>query len=114
MTALLAYVPFIVLVGAYNGPLHAMNQWLAKPRMRAVSVAIQLLIVNFIGGGIGPWVVGYANDALRSEYGDAGIRYSLMMAVGLGAFFAGSFYWVTSFYLRQNIVDTEEREESGI
>jgi hypothetical protein len=106
--ALAAYVPFILLIGAYNGPLHAMNQWLAKPRMRAMSVAIQLLIVNFVGGGLGPWLVGYMNDLLRPEFGDAGIRYSLMITVGLGAFFAGSFDLITGVFLRQGIVEPEE------
>ena len=53
-----------------------------------MSVAIQLLIVNLIGGVIGPWVVGRASDALRPEYGEAGIRYAMWVTVGIAACFA--------------------------
>jgi hypothetical protein len=91
----------------YNGPLHAMNQWLAKPRMRAMSVAIQLLIVNIIGGGIGPWIVGRMNDSLHAELGDAAIRTSMMLSLGTCAFFAGTLYIVTGVFLRRGIADTE-------
>lgn len=112
VAALLAYVPFILLVGAYNGPLHAMNQWLARPRMRAMSVAIQLLIVNIVGGGVGPWLVGRMNDALRGDLGEAGIRVSMLVTLGVGAFFAGSFYCVTGVFLREGIADSEPRAES--
>jgi predicted MFS family arabinose efflux permease len=106
--ALAAYLPFIVLIGMYNGPLHAMNQWLAKPRMRAMSVAIQLLIVNIVGGGIGPWIVGRMNDSLHAELGDAAIRTSMMLSLGTCAFFAGTLYLVTGVFLRRGIADTEE------
>jgi MFS family permease len=106
--ALGMYLVFILLVGAYNGPLHAMNQFLAKPRMRAMSVAVQLLIVNSIGGGLGPWLVGRLSDSLRPEYGEEGIRYSMLAAIGVSAFLAGVFYLVASVTLRKGIAEAEE------
>jgi hypothetical protein len=42
----------------YTGPLYAMNQGLAEPRMRATAVALHLLVVGIVGGGVSPgsWV----------------------------------------------------------
>ena len=107
-TSLAAYFVFILLIGAYNGPLHAMNQFLAKPRMRSMSVAIQLLIVNLVGGVIGPWSVGRACDVLRPEYGEAGIRHAMWVAIGVCTVFASLFYLATSRSLRRGIADASE------
>lgn len=107
-TSLAAYFGFILVVGAYNGPLHAMNQFLAKPRMRSTSVAIQLLIVNLVGGVIGPWVVGRASDVLRPEYGEAGIRHAMWVTIGISATLASAFYYATSLGLRRDIAAAEE------
>lgn len=107
-TSLAAYFGFILVIGAYNGPLHAMNQFLAKPRMRSTSVAIQLLIVNLIGGVIGPWVIGRASDALRPEYGEAGIRHAMWILIAISACFASVFYFATSLSLRRDIADAAE------
>jgi predicted MFS family arabinose efflux permease len=106
--ALAAYVPYILLVGAYNGPLFALNQGLAKPRMRAMSAAIHLITVSLIGGGLGPWLVGRANDALRAEYGDMGIRYSLIGVIALGSVLAGLLYFATSLTLRRDLAAASE------
>ena len=86
---------------------HAMNQFLAKPRMRSTSVALQLLIVNLIGGTIGPWAVGRASDALRPEYGEAGIRHAMWVTVVVCTLLASVFYFATSFRLRENMADAE-------
>lgn len=107
--ALWSYLLFILLVGAYNGPLHAMNQFLAKPRMRAMSVAIQLLIVNTIGGGVGPWLVGRLSDTLRPDYGDEGIRYALLAVISVSALLASVFYLISSSTLRRGIAEAEEK-----
>jgi len=109
--SLFAYFGFILLIGAYNGPLHAMNQFLAKPRMRSMSVAIQLLIVNLIGGVIGPWFIGRACDVLRPEYGEAGIRHAMWAAIGVCTCIASVFYLATSRTLRQGIADASADPE---
>ena len=58
--ALAAFAPHIFMIGVYTGPLYAMNQGLALPRMRAMAVAVHLFVVSILGGGIGPWIVGFA------------------------------------------------------
>jgi len=103
--SLAAYAVFILVIGAYNGPLHAMNQFLAKPRMRSTSVALQLLIVNLIGGVVGPWVVGRGSDLLAAEHGELAIRHALSATVAVSTVLAGVFYFATSIHLRRDVAE---------
>ena len=92
LLALACYAPQILAIGLYQGPIYAMNQGLAKPRMRAMAVAIHLFIVSIAGGGVGPWVVGRASDALRPSEGELGIRFALLGVFAAGISAAGLFY----------------------
>ena len=56
----------------------------APPRMRSLAVAIHLLIANLLGLGAGPLIVGALNDALHAQYGDAAVRYSLLLVRATG------------------------------
>ena len=78
--------------------------------MRAMSAAIHLITVSLLGGGLGSWLVGRTNDALRAEYGDEGIRYSLIAAITAGSVLAGLLYLATSLTLRR---DLEAARETG-
>ena len=61
------------------------NQNLAKLSMRATAAAILLFIVNLVGAGLGPLVVGFLNDQYAPYWGDEAIRYSLLSISVLGA-----------------------------
>ncbi len=37
-----------------------------------------LLIINLIGGGLGPQIIGTASDLLTPRYGDDALRYALL------------------------------------
>jgi MFS family permease len=92
LAALACYAPQVFAIGLYNGPLYAMNQTLAKPRMRAMAVAIHLFVVSILGGGVGPWLVGLSSDALRASQGEAGVRFALLGAFAVGTVGAGCLY----------------------
>ena len=92
IAAIACYAPQIFSTALYNGPIYAMNQGLAKPRMRAMAVALHLFIVSILGGGIGPWLVGRASDALRPTQGELGIRFALLGVFAVGMLGAGIFY----------------------
>jgi len=102
--ALACYAPQVLASGLYNGPLYAMNQMLAKPRMRALAVAIHLFVVSILGGGVGPWLVGRWSDALRASEGEQGVRFALLGAFTLGTLGAGLFYLLAA---RTLVRDTE-------
>jgi hypothetical protein len=86
------------------GPLAAVCQTVVKVRMRAVSMAVFIFMVNFIGQIVGPLGVGLMNDMMGPVYGTDAIRYSMLWfgtLVGIGG---GAFMWMAARYLAQ---DTE-------
>ena len=93
--ALALYAPHSLLFALYIGPMFAAMQGVAPPRMRAITVAIHLLVVNLVGLGGGPLVVGALNDFLNAEYGVSAVRYSLLLVsvtgiVSSACFLAGA------------------------
>jgi len=94
--AILCFVPFYFLGAMYVGPMHAMIQSLARVRMRATASAILLFVVNMIGLGLGPLIVGALNDYVFGPiYGEQAIRYSLL-TVGIVGGMASILFWQAS------------------
>jgi len=89
--ALLSFTPFYVLGAMYVGPMLSMTQGLVKLRMRATASAILLFILNLVGLGAGPFVVGLLNDLWHPRFGDEAIRYSLLTVTLLGVAAAALF-----------------------
>ncbi|HTO07600.1 MAG TPA: MFS transporter [Myxococcota bacterium] len=92
-TAILLSIPGSLIGGVYLGPTFAMTQSLVRPNMRALASAILLFIINLIGLGLGPLLVGILSDKLRPTYGDESVRYALLWVVVIGA------SWATLQYL---------------
>ncbi|MFI5314557.1 MAG: spinster family MFS transporter [Myxococcota bacterium] len=92
-TAILLSIPGTLLGGVYLGPTFAMTQTLVRPQMRALASAILLFIINLIGLGGGPLMVGIVSDHLKPTYGDESLRYALLWIVTVGA------AWATLHYL---------------
>ncbi len=78
--ALASYVPGVIFGAMWLGAILAITQAMVKLRMRAVASAILFLILNLIGLGLGPQLVGMMNDALAGTFGDEAVRYSLLLA----------------------------------
>lgn len=57
------------LASMYLGPAFGITQRLVSVRMRAVAAAILLFVLNIIGMGIGPWLVGLLSSSLSGEGG---------------------------------------------
>jgi MFS family permease len=96
--ALASFVPFYFVVNMYVGPLWSTTQTLARPDMRATASALLLFILNMVGLGAGPFVVGVLNDVLAPSQGGEAIRTSLLIIVALGAL-AAPFFWLSSAHL---------------
>lgn len=58
---------------------YSIAQNLAPPHMRAVASAFIIIFITFLGTGLGPWAVGFLNDALEPTYGDEAVRWSLLI-----------------------------------
>jgi predicted MFS family arabinose efflux permease len=75
----LSYVPYVVLGAMWLGPCLAVTHSLVGLRQRAVASAALFFIVNLIGLGLGPLIVGSLSDLLRADYGDAGgLSYAII------------------------------------
>lgn len=78
--ALASYIPGVLLNSMWLAAIIATTQALVKLRMRAIASAILFLVLNLIGLGLGPQIVGILNDLLASSFGDEAVRYSLLLA----------------------------------
>ena len=67
------------------GPTIAMIQTLSPPHMRAVSAAIKMLLLNLIGMGLGPLLVGFISDLLTPTHPEntLGVALAYFTIVGL-------------------------------
>ncbi len=79
--ALWAFVPVNMLNVVFAAPTYALAQGLAQLRMRALASAIVLFVLNLVGLGLGPTLVGWLNDRLEPRFGQEAIRYSLLLVV---------------------------------
>ena len=130
-TLQLAVVPLVI--GAcfqyfYLGPMYAVTQGVVEPRLRATTTAILLFIVNMIGYGLGPIVIGAISDAIvngllapsglsvdlcRKPAEDVaatcaagqaqGLRYAMMIGVCFFAW-AGAHYLLVARTLKRDTV----------
>jgi MFS family permease len=100
--ALAAFAPYYAISNMYVGPLWSTAQNLARPEMRATASALLLFILNLVGLGLGPFLVGALNDALAPSHGAGAIRWSLL-AVVLAGGLAAVFYWIGSRGLREDL-----------
>ncbi len=67
----------------YLGPTYATMQRLVGVRERALGSAVLLLIVNLIGLGLGPTLVGWVSDIFKERYLAEGLADKLAGAQGL-------------------------------
>lgn len=101
--ALYFAVPALLLGSMYLGPTFAMAQGLARPNMRALVSAFLLFVINLIGLGLGPQVVGLVSDALRPTLGVESVRYALLSVVVVGAGWSTIHYLLAARTLREDL-----------
>jgi predicted MFS family arabinose efflux permease len=74
--------PLLLLPNGLNilwlGPVTTAVQHLAPQHMRSSASASFLLINNLIGLGVGPMLIGYVSDLLKTRYGVESLRYAAM------------------------------------
>ena len=68
---------------AYLGPTYATMQRLVSARERALGSALLLLIVNLVGLGLGPMLVGAVSDLIRDNFVEQGMAMKEAVAQGL-------------------------------
>ena len=68
-----------LLSGAWSAPVMATAQVLVPPQARAVSAAVWTTVAGFVGGSLGPLLIGDLNMRLQPVAGAESVRWSLAM-----------------------------------
>ncbi|HEX8382808.1 MAG TPA: MFS transporter [Sphingomonas sp.] len=95
-----AYLISLLFANSYLGPTFALIQHLAPLRLRAMWAAVTLLVINLIGLGLGPFLVGRLSDMLEPSLGTESLRYA-MLVVACGTPWAIFHYWRAGVLLRR-------------
>ncbi|UCE86001.1 MAG: MFS transporter [Deltaproteobacteria bacterium] len=110
-TSLMCFFPYYLLSNMYVPAMFTINQNLARLRMRATAAAILLFIVNIVGAGAGPFVVGFLTDQFAGRFGGEAIRYALAALATTGLLGALCFY-LSSRALVADLARDPERSRS--
>jgi sugar phosphate permease len=107
------YLAIVVLITPYLlnslwlGPAFGTIQNLAPMRMRALASAILLFILNIIGLGFGPLLVGVVSDLLVGVVGAESLRYSILLSTG-AYFWAGTHFLLAARSIRQDLAAAQQ------
>lgn len=82
-TAVLLFIIPACTSNVYLAPVLSQAQSLVSLRMRAVTSALALLIINIIGLLLGPQVTGIISTLLEPQFGEEAIRYSLLIVTSV-------------------------------
>ncbi len=116
-------VPFMVAVYLADDPYTALtlsivpgllfNVWLGNAiatthglvglRMRATASAILFLILNIIGLGAGPWMVGILSDLLTPTLGVESLRHAMLYLLPAAMFWSACHFYLASRTLRDDL-----------
>ena len=116
-------VPFMVAVYLADDPYTALtlsivpgllfNVWLGNAiatthglvglRMRATASAILFLILNIIGLGAGPWMVGILSDFLEPTLGLESLRHAMLYLLPAAMFWSACHFYLASRTLRDDL-----------
>ena len=81
----------------YLGSCLAVFHGTVEPRMRATASALFFLILNIIGLGCGPTLVGMLSDSLAVTYGSAdALRYALLIVIPVGSVWAAIHFYLAA------------------
>lgn len=107
-TTLWFYIIPAMMGTVYLGPSLAMVQGLVPLRMRTTASAILLFIINMIGMGLGPQVVGVLSDFLAPEYGVESLRYALLISSCV-LLWSGAHFMIAARTLRADLEAARQR-----
>ncbi|TSB04986.1 spinster family MFS transporter [Sphingorhabdus contaminans] len=91
---------FIPAIYFYIGPAMALCQNLAAPKMRAMAIAISLLIANLLNLIVAPWIVGSLSDFFAGPSGaDADSLRLAQLILAPTGLWAAWHYWRAEKYI---------------
>jgi len=82
----------------FTGPLYSQVQTLVGSRMRALAVAVLVMMISLLGYGLGAQATGLISDAMKPAFGGVALRYALI-AVACGGLVTATLYYISSLGL---------------
>jgi len=86
------------LSALYLGPAIAVTHSLVSAKMRAFASGILFFVLNIIGLGFGPLVIGMLSDWLTPDYGESALRYAFLVTFITGTIATILFYMASLNY----------------
>jgi len=89
------------LITCYIGPSIATLHSIVDPRMRAMVSALFYLILNVIGLGVGPTLIGGISDALAASYGASALQYAMLIVIPLASLWSALHFVLAARHLEK-------------
>lgn len=84
-------------------PLMAVTHNLVENRMRALSSAIVLFILNLLGLGLGPLAVGMLSDSFAASFGADSLRYAMAILLPVATLWGMTHFLLASRHIRREM-----------
>ena len=97
----------VLLINSYLGPTFALIQGRSPLRMRALWAAITLLVINLVGLGLGPTLIGAISDMLKPAFGEESLRYAMFT-------FSAASPWAIWHYWRAGALMKREEQAAAL
>lgn len=98
----------LLLSGLFAAPMIFMLTTLAPVWARAMSAAMAMFVINLVGLGMGPWVIGALSDLLRPQFGEESLRMAMLFSLVLVIPVALLFYAASRHY-RHDLANAADR-----
>ena len=107
LVALILTAPFNFLTAAYLGAVIAVSHSLVSSRMRALTSAVLFFVINLIGLGLGPLVVGALSDTFKANGVESPLAMAMLLCGVVGALWACLHYVLAATSIREDIARLE-------
>jgi MFS family permease len=102
--ALAALAPAVMCVFFSQAPAYSLMQRLVPDDMRAAMMGVIMLLVNAIGTGLGPQVVGIVTDLLTPLAGADALRWAMLSVVPI-ALLSSYHFWRAAQTIEANLLE---------
>ena len=107
-TALIVSIIPGILFNVYLGNTLAMTHGLVGLRMRALASAILFFILNLIGLGLGPWVIGLLSDLLAPTLGQESLRHAMLYLLPAMMTWSVVHFYLASRTLKEDLANAPD------
>ncbi|GIS19222.1 MAG: hypothetical protein CM15mP120_11380 [Pseudomonadota bacterium] len=97
-----------ILFNVYLGNTLAMTHGLVGLRMRALASAILFFILNLIGLGLGPWVIGLLSDQLAPTLGQESLRHAMLYLLPAMMTWSVIHFYLASRTLKEDLANAPD------